>query len=119
MPGILIVDDAAFMRIVLKDIFTQAGYKIAGEATNGKESIELYKRIKPNLVIMNIVMSQMDGITALKEILSIDPQAKVIMCSAMAQQAMVIKSMQAGAKDFIVKPFQPDRIIRAVRNIIG
>jgi len=119
MPKILITDDAAFMRMMLKDILGHGGYEIAGEAANGAEACELYRQVKPDLVTMDITMPQMDGITALKKIISSDPQAKVIMCSAMGQQAMVIEAIQAGAKDFIVKPFQPQRVIEAVKKLIG
>ncbi len=116
---ILIVDDAAFMRMMLKNILSQNGYEIAGEASNGLEAVTLYKELKPDLVTMDITMPEMDGITAVKEIKKIDPEAKIIMCSAMGQQAMVIESIQAGAKDFIVKPFQPDRVLEAVRKVLG
>jgi two-component system chemotaxis response regulator CheY len=116
---ILIVDDAAFMRMMLKNILSQNGYEIAGEASNGVEAVALYKELKPDLVTMDITMPEMDGITAVKEIKKIDPEAKIIMCSAMGQQAMVIESIQAGAKDFIVKPFQPDRVLEAVRKVLG
>lgn len=113
---ILIVDDAAFMRMMLKNILAQNGYEIAGEASNGLEAVTLYKELKPDLVTMDITMPEMDGIAAVKEIKKIDPEAKVIMCSAMGQQSMVIESIQAGAKDFIVKPFQPDRVLEAVKK---
>ncbi|MBC7319030.1 response regulator [bacterium] len=116
---ILIVDDAAFMRMMLKNILTQNGYEIAGEASNGLEAVTLYKELKPDLVTMDITMPEMDGITAVKEIKKIDPEAKIIMCSAMGQQAMVIESIQAGAKDFVVKPFQPDRVLEAVKKVLG
>lgn len=116
---ILIVDDAAFMRMMLKNILTQNGYEIAGEASNGLEAVTLYKELKPDLVTMDITMPEMDGITAVKEIKKLDPEAKIIMCSAMGQQAMVIESIQAGARDFVVKPFQPDRVLEAVKKVIG
>ncbi|MGC8971028.1 MAG: response regulator [bacterium] len=116
---ILIVDDAAFMRMMLKNILSQNGYEIIGEASNGLEAVNLYKELKPDLVTMDITMPEMDGITAVKEIKKIDPEARIIMCSAMGQQAMVIESIQAGAKDFVVKPFQPDRVLEAVRKVLG
>ena len=94
---ILIVDDAAFMRMMIKDILTKNGYEVAGEAADGVEAVEKYKELQPDLVTMDITMPEMDGITALKEIRKIDPDAKVIMCSAMGQQAMVIDAIQAGA----------------------
>ncbi|MDD6796824.1 MAG: response regulator [Bacteroides sp.] len=117
--NILICDDAAFMRMMIKDILTKNGYNIAGEAENGLKAIEKYNELKPDLVLMDITMPEMDGIQALKSIKSNDPSAVVIMCSAMGQQAMVIESIQSGAKDFIVKPFQADRVIEAVKKVIG
>ncbi|WNF35450.1 response regulator [Bacillaceae bacterium IKA-2] len=116
---ILIVDDAAFMRMMIKDILSKNGFEIAGEANDGAQAIEKYKEVSPDLVTMDITMPEMDGITALKEIKKFDPNAKVIMCSAMGQQAMVIDAIQAGAKDFIVKPFQADRVIEAIKKTIG
>jgi two-component system chemotaxis response regulator CheY len=113
---VLIVDDAAFMRMMLRDILTKNGYEIAGEAPNGAVGVEKYKETQPDLVTMDITMPEMDGITAVKEIKKLDPQARVIMCSAMGQQAMVIEAIQAGARDFIVKPFQPERVLEAVRK---
>lgn len=115
---ILIVDDAAFMRMMIKDILTKNGYEIVGEAQDGKEAIEKYEELNPDLVTMDITMPEMDGITALKEIKKIDPDAVVIMCSAMGQQAMVIDAIQAGAKDFIVKPFQADRVLEAIQKAL-
>lgn len=115
---ILIVDDAAFMRMMIKDILTKNGFTVVGEAPDGAQAVEMFKDTKPDLVTMDITMPEMDGITALKEIRKIDPQAKVIMCSAMGQQAMVIDAIQAGAKDFIVKPFQADRVIEAIRKTL-
>lgn len=119
MAKILIVDDAAFMRMMIKDILSKNGFEIAGEANDGAQAVEKYKECSPDLVTMDITMPEMDGITALKEIKKFDPNAKVIMCSAMGQQAMVIDAIQAGAKDFIVKPFQADRVIEAIKKTIG
>ncbi|NPV28217.1 MAG: response regulator [Firmicutes bacterium] len=116
---ILIVDDAAFMRMMLKDILTKNGYVVVGEAENGAVAIDKYKELRPDLVTMDITMPEMDGITAVREIRKIDAQAKIIMCSAMGQQAMVIDSIQAGARDFIVKPFQPERVLEAVAKVLG
>ncbi len=115
----MVVDDAAFMRMMLKDILTKAGYEIAGEAENGKIAIERYKELKPDLVTLDITMPEIDGIEALKGIKAVDPNACCIMCSAMGQQAMVIDAIQAGAKDFIVKPFQADRVKEAVAKALG
>ena len=117
--GILIVDDAAFMRMMIKDVLSKNGFVIAGEAENGAKAIEKFKELNPELVIMDITMPEVDGIQAVKEIKKINGAAKVIMCSAMGQQAMVIEAIQAGAKDFIVKPFQAERIIEAVKKVIG
>ena len=117
--NILIVDDAAFMRMMIKDILSKSGYTVAGEAENGVKAIEKYNELKPDLVLMDITMPDKDGIQALKDIKASDPNAKIIMCSAMGQQAMVIESIQAGAKDFIVKPFQPDRVLEAVKKVVG
>jgi two-component system chemotaxis response regulator CheY len=116
---ILIVDDAAFMRMMIRDILTKNGYEVVGEAQDGAQAIEKYKELKPDLITMDITMPEMDGIAALKEIKKIDGNAKVIMCSAMGQQAMVIDAIQAGAKDFIVKPFQADRVIEAIKKTLG
>ena len=117
--GILIVDDAAFMRMMIKDVLTTNGLEVIGEAENGLKAVEKFKELDPELTIMDITMPEMDGIQAVKEIKAIDNNAKVIMCSAMGQQAMVIEAIQAGAKDFIVKPFQADRVIEAVKKAIG
>ena len=117
--NILICDDAAFMRMMIKDILTKNGYNVAGEAENGLKAVEKFKEVNPDLVLMDITMPEMDGIQALKEIKKIDGGAQVIMCSAMGQQAMVIESIQAGAKDFIVKPFQAERVIEAVKKVVG
>lgn len=116
---VLVVDDAAFMRMMVKDILGKNGYEIVGEAENGAKALEKYQELKPDLTTMDITMPEMDGITAVKEIKKIDPNAKIIMCSAMGQQAMVIEAIQAGARDFIVKPFQPDRVLEAVRKAVG
>ncbi|TCT26761.1 two-component system chemotaxis response regulator CheY [Melghiribacillus thermohalophilus] len=113
---VLIVDDAAFMRMMIKDILEKNGFEVVGEAQDGNEAIAKYEELSPDLVTMDITMPEKDGITALKEIREMNPQAKVIMCSAMGQQAMVIDAIQAGAKDFIVKPFQADRVMEAVKK---
>lgn len=116
---ILIVDDAAFMRMMIRDILSKNGFEVVGEAQDGAQAIEKYKELKPDLITMDITMPEMDGISALKEIKKMDGNAKVIMCSAMGQQAMVIDAIQAGAKDFIVKPFQADRVIEAIKKTLG
>ena len=117
--NILICDDAAFMRMMIKDILTKNGYNIVGEADNGAKAVEKYAELKPDLVLMDITMPEMDGIEALKKIKAADANASIIMCSAMGQQAMVIESIQSGAKDFIVKPFQADRVLEAVQKVVG
>ena len=119
MANILVVDDAAFMRMMVKDILTKGGYNVVGEAENGKVAVEKYKELKPDLVTLDITMPEMDGLEALKAIKAEDANATVIMCSAMGQQAMVIESIQSGAKDFIVKPFDKDRVLEAVKKVIG
>lgn len=116
---VLIVDDAAFMRMMIKEILTKNGFEVVGEANDGFQAVEKYKELQPDLVTMDITMPEMDGITALKEIRKIDPNAKIIMCSAMGQQAMVIDAIQAGAKDFIVKPFQPERVLEAINKTLS
>ena len=119
MAKILIVDDAAFMRMMIKDILTKNGYEVVGEAANGIQAVELYKAHNPDLVTMDITMPEMDGIEAVKQIKAVNPGAKVIMCSAMGQQSMVMDAIKAGASDFIVKPFQADRVLEAIKKVIG
>ena len=119
MAGILVCDDAAFMRMMIKDILGKNGYTVAGEAENGQKAVEKYTELKPDLVLMDITMPEMDGIQALKEIRKIDGSAKVIMCSAMGQETMVIDAIRSGAKDFIVKPFKPERVLKTVTSIVG
>ena len=117
--NILVCDDAAFLRMMIKDILTKNGYTVVGEAENGLKAVEKYAELKPDLVLMDITMPEMDGIQALKAIKGNDPNASVIMCSAMGQQAMVIEAIQSGAKDFIVKPFQADRVLEVVKKVVG
>ena len=119
MPRVLIVDDAAFMRMMLKDILTKNGYEVAGEAENGKVAVSMYQELKPDVTTMDITMPEMDGISAVKEIKKANPGAKIVMVSAMGQQPMVIEAIQAGAADFIVKPFQPDRVLEALGKAIS
>lgn len=115
---VLIVDDAAFMRMMLKDILNKNGYDVCGEACNGNEALEKYKELKPDLITLDITMPEKDGISALKDIMAFDSNAKCVMCSAMGQQAMVIEAIQSGAKDFIVKPFQADRVLESIRKVL-
>lgn len=116
---ILVVDDAAFMRMMIKNILVKNGYEVVGEAENGAIAAEMYQKLQPDLVTMDITMPDMDGIEGVKAIRSIDPKANIVMCSAMGQQAMVMEAIKAGAKDFIVKPFQQDRILEAVEKVLG
>ncbi|OJF93928.1 response regulator [Alkalibacterium sp. 20] len=115
---VLIVDDAAFMRIKLKDILEKNGYEVAGEAQNGNEAVEKFKEVKPDIVTMDITMPEKDGVEALTEIKAIDKDAIVLMCSAMGQQTMVMDAIRAGATDFIVKPFDTERVIKALDKAI-
>lgn len=116
--NILVVDDAAFMRLMLKDILRQNGFSVIAEAANGVDAVDLYKKIPVNLVTMDITMPDMDGITAIRKIREYDPDARIIVCSAMGQQAMVLEAIQSGAKDFIVKPFDAERVIDAVNKAL-
>lgn len=118
MTKILITDDAAFMRHMLKNILAKEGYEIAGEATNGAEAVSMYESIRPSVVLLDITMPQMDGIEAVKRIKAIDPDAKIIMISALGSQNKIIEALEAGARDFIVKPFEPDRIIEAIKRVL-
>ncbi|NLL47922.1 MAG: response regulator [Firmicutes bacterium] len=114
---VLITDDTAFMRMTLKNVIEKNGYSVVGEAGDGEEAVALYKELKPDMVTMDITMPKMDGITAIKEIMKIDPQAKIIVCSAMGQKPMVIEALSAGAKDFLVKPFDAERVVESLRKI--
>lgn len=116
---VLITDDAAFMRATLRNVLEKEGFEVVGEAANGQEAVELYVRLKPDLVTMDITMPVMDGIQAIREIMKIDPNAKIIVCSAMGQKPMVIEALSAGAKDFLVKPFEPARVVEAVKKVLG
>ncbi len=116
---VLICDDAIFMRTMVGDILTQAGYEVVGEAETGRQAVEKYRHLKPDLVTMDIVMPEMGGIDAVREITSHDPAARILMCSAMGQQALVVEAIQAGARDFVVKPFQPARVLEAVSRVLA
>ena len=118
LASVLLVDDAAFMRLNLKNIIEKLGFDVIGEAENGKEGIEKYKELEPDLVTMDITMPEMDGLDATKKIMNLDDEANIIMCSAMGQQNMVIDAIEAGAKDFIVKPFDEDRIKEALQDYV-
>jgi two-component system, chemotaxis family, chemotaxis protein CheY len=116
---ILLVDDASFMRMMLKNILVGSGYEVVGEAENGAKAIEQYKALKPDLLIMDIIMPEMGGIDAVREIMKVNPAVKILMCSSMGQQSLVVEAIQAGAKDFIVKPFQPSNVLEAVKKALG
>lgn len=119
MAKIMVVDDAAFLRAMLKDILVKAGHEVVSEAANGLEAIDKYKSLRPDLVTMDITMPVMEGVEAVKEIRKIDPSANIVMCSAMGQKNLIIEAIQSGAKDFIVKPFQSNRVLEAVSKAIG
>jgi two-component system chemotaxis response regulator CheY len=120
MPvNVLIVDDSPFMRSILKNIIIKDNFKLAGEAGTGAEAVALYQQLQPDLVTMDIVMPEMDGIDAVKQIRGFDPNAKIVMVTAMGQQAMVIDAIQAGARDFIIKPFQTPRVHEALKRVLG
>lgn len=116
---VLITDDTAFMRMTLRNILEKNGYEVVGEAEDGVVAVEKYTELRPDLVTMDITMPRMDGITAIKKIMEVNPQAKIVVCSAMGQKSLVIEALNAGARDFIVKPFQAERIIDAVQKVIG
>lgn len=116
---VLIVDDLAFIKLIIRDTLEKTGFEVAGEASNGVEAVDMYKRLKPDIVLMDITMPRMDGIQALQEIMKADSAAKVIMCSALGQQKLIIQSIQLGAKDFIVKPFKPERIVGAIKKALN
>lgn len=117
---VLIVDDAMFMRSMIKDILVnaQGRYEVVGEASNGREAVARYRELRPQLVTMDIVMPQLDGIEATREILKLDPAANVVMCSAMGQEALVVESISAGAKDFIIKPFTSERVLQVLAKVV-
>lgn len=116
--SVIVVDDAAFMRATLRDIFSRNGYTVLGEARNGIDAVALYERQRPDLVTMDIVMPEMGGIEAVRRIVAQDPSARVIMCSAMGQQSLVIEAIQAGARDFVIKPFQAARVLEAAARAL-
>ncbi|WP_297536021.1 response regulator [Thermococcus sp.] len=119
MARILVVDDAAFMRMLLKKILVQGGHQVVGEASNGREAVEKYKELRPDLVTMDIVMPEMDGITAVKEIKKIDPNAKIVMITAVGQEAKVMEALKAGASGYIVKPFQAQKVLEEINRVLS
>jgi two-component system chemotaxis response regulator CheY len=119
MARILVVDDAAFMRKMVTDALTKGGHEVIGEAGNGAEAVEQYQSLKPDLTTLDITMPEKDGLSALKDIMALDPSAKVIMCSALGQESKVLESIKLGAKDFVVKPFQAERVLDAVGKALA
>ena len=115
---VLIADDAVFMRNMIKEVFRPPEFEVIGEAANGLEAVERYRELKPDITTMDIVMPEMDGIEAVRNIMKLDPAARVLMCSAMGQQPLVVEALEAGAKDFIIKPFQPAKVVEAVRKAL-
>ena len=119
MARVLIVDDAAFMRKMLGDVLTKGGHEVIGEGANGVEAIAQYQALRPDIMTLDITMPEKDGLAALREILTLEPAAKVVMCSALGQESKVLEAIKSGAKDFVVKPFQPDRVLDAIGKALG
>ena len=119
MARVLIVDDAAFMRKMLSDALSSGGHEVVGEASTGNEAVRQFQQLRPELTTLDITMPEKDGLQALREILSVDPTARVVMCSALGQEAKVLESIKAGAKDFVVKPFQAERVLEAVGKALA
>ena len=119
MARVLVVDDAAFMRKMLSDTLVKAGHEVVGQAANGQEGVDQFRALRPDLTTLDITMPEVDGLSALRQILSFDPTARVIMCSALGQESKVLESVKSGAKDFIVKPFNADRVVEAVARALA
>jgi two-component system chemotaxis response regulator CheY len=119
MARVLVVDDAAFMRKMVTDALTGGGHEIVGEAANGSEAVQRFQELRPDVMTLDITMPEKDGLTALREIIAVDPGAKVVMCSALGQESKVLESIKLGAKDFVVKPFQADRVVSAIEKALG
>jgi len=115
---VLICDDAVFMRSLLREILEQAGYEVVGEATTGAEAVDRYKVLRPDIVTLEVVMPDIGGIDAVREMVKFDPDARVLMCSALGQQALMAEATEAGAREFVVKPFQPSRVLEAVQRVL-
>jgi two-component system chemotaxis response regulator CheY len=115
---VLLVDDSIMIRTILKGLLVQEGWEVVGEAENGREALDLYRSLKPDLVILDITMPEMDGLTALVELLTIDKDAKVVMCSAVGDKGTVFQAIRSGAKDFIIKPFDNERIVPTLQNVM-
>jgi two-component system, chemotaxis family, chemotaxis protein CheY len=119
MARVLVVDDAAFMRKMVGDALAKGGHEVVGEAGNGQEAIDRFQELNPDLMTLDITMPEKDGLEALKEIVALDPGARVVMCSALGQESKVLEAIKSGAKDFVVKPFQPDRVLEAVSKALA
>jgi two-component system chemotaxis response regulator CheY len=119
MARVLVVDDAAFMRKMLSDVLGKAGHDVVGEAANGAEAVAQFQALRPDIMTLDITMPEKDGLAALKEIIAVEPSAKVIMCSALGQESKVLEAIKAGAKDFVVKPFQPPRVLEAIEKALA
>jgi two-component system chemotaxis response regulator CheY len=117
MARILVVDDAAFMRRMVSDVLTSGGHEVVGEAADGNEAVERYQELRPDVMTLDITMPEKDGLTALRELIAIDPGATVVMCSALGQESKVLEAVKAGAKDFIAKPFEPQRVLTAIEKV--
>ena len=119
MARILVVDDAAFMRRMVIDVLQNGGHEIIGEAANGNEALARYQELRPDVMTLDITMPEKDGLTALRELMALDPTARVVMCSALAQESKVLEAVKAGAKDFIAKPFQASRVLSAIEKVVA
>jgi two-component system, chemotaxis family, chemotaxis protein CheY len=119
MARVLVVDDAAFMRKMVSDVLTKGGHEVVGEAGNGVEAIARFQELRPEVMTLDITMPEKDGLSALRELMELEPTARVVMCSALGQESKVLESIKLGAKDFVVKPFQPDRVLEAVGKALA
>jgi two-component system chemotaxis response regulator CheY len=119
MARVLVVDDTAFMRKMVSDALAKGGHEVIGEASNGVEAVERYKELAPEVTTLDITMPEKDGISALQDILALDPSARVVMCSALGQESKVLEAIKSGAKDFVVKPFQPERVLDAITKAVA
>jgi two-component system chemotaxis response regulator CheY len=119
MARVLVVDDAAFMRKMVSDVLVGGGHEVVGEAGDGAAAVAQYRELRPEVTTLDITMPEMDGLSALREIIALDPSARIVMCSALGQESKVLEAIKLGAKDFVVKPFQPDRVIEAVGKALA
>lgn len=119
VPTVLVVDDTLFMRVAISNMFTEWGYEVVGNAGNGKEAVAMYRALQPDLVTMDVTMPVMTGIEAVKEIIPEFPNAKIIMITALGQQKLIVEALESGAKDFMTKPFEPERLKAVVDQLLG